>query len=636
MNIKYRPEIDGLRAIAVALVVIYHAFPSVLPGGFIGVDVFFVISGFLITSILKREVETGKYSIKEFYRRRIDRIFPALLVVMFSVYAFGWFTLFADEFMQLGKQIAGGAGFIANIVLYSETGYFNATSITKPFLHLWSLGIEEQFYLLFPIILYVAYKKKWNFTLLISVLAIISFALNIYSIQTNVEKTFYLPQYRFWELLLGSLLAVISHGEKEKLPRKSVANVVSALAVVALLEAALLLNADMAFPGWYALIPVIASVALIWSSRAAGPVNYILSSKPFVFVGLISYPLYLWHWPLLSLAYVINGTTTPEWVNAWLVALAIVLSVITYLLIERPLKRIKSWNIKTIPLLVMMAAIGFAGLTAYLKEGIDSRSNIQVSKEVSRQLNGDLWPFGKNEACLEKYDIPQAKTLPWWFCMIKRDADPEVLLLGNSYANHLYPGISFNKKIKDFNVLQIGTIDVTLGVLDPTDPILHAQMEYVDNIIKTTKSIKYIIISGIDPKADDHYIDALLKRMEIITSNGAKVIIFYPHVRLADDIKACFSRPLKHAAQSCTSDLTEFNDIHSHIDHMRDRIKEKYPDTLFFDVNEAFCDKDGCSSVQDGLPMYRDQYKHFSEHGSERVGEKFADWAKENLPGILK
>lgn len=190
MNIKYRPEIDGLRAIAVALVVIYHAFPSVLPGGFIGVDVFFVISGFLITSILKREVETGKYSIKEFYRRRIDRIFPALLVVMFSVYAFGWFTLFADEFMQLGKQIAGGAGFIANIVLYSETGYFNATSITKPFLHLWSLGIEEQFYLLFPIILYVAYKKKWNFTLLISVLAIISFALNIYSIQTNVEKHF--------------------------------------------------------------------------------------------------------------------------------------------------------------------------------------------------------------------------------------------------------------------------------------------------------------------------------------------------------------------------------------------------------------------------------------------------------------
>ncbi|HCP2967943.1 TPA: acyltransferase, partial [Escherichia coli] len=180
MLIKYRPEIDGLRAIAVLLVVIYHAFPSLIPGGFIGVDIFFVISGFLITSILKAEISNSKYSIKEFYRRRIDRLFPALLLVMFSVYIFGWFTLFSDEFMQLGKQLAGGAGFIANIVLYSETGYFNATSATKPFLHLWSLGIEEQFYLLFPVILYFSYKRKLNLVLVVCFLAIISFVLNIF------------------------------------------------------------------------------------------------------------------------------------------------------------------------------------------------------------------------------------------------------------------------------------------------------------------------------------------------------------------------------------------------------------------------------------------------------------------------
>ncbi|HDK9922545.1 acyltransferase family protein [Escherichia coli] len=314
MLIKYRPEIDGLRAIAVLLVVIYHAFPSLIPGGFIGVDIFFVISGFLITSILKAEISNSKYSIKEFYRRRIDRLFPALLLVMFSVYIFGWFTLFSDEFMQLGKQLAGGAGFIANIVLYSETGYFNATSATKPFLHLWSLGIEEQFYLLFPIILYFSYKRKFNLVLVVCFLAIISFVLNIFSISENVERTFYLPQYRHWELLLGAVLALLLHGEKGKQPNKWLAVTLTVLSVSVILIAAFVLTSTTPFPGWYALLPVVASVFLIFGLQCDGPIKSILSSKLFVFVGLISYPLYLWHWPLFSLAHIINGSTPPDFI----------------------------------------------------------------------------------------------------------------------------------------------------------------------------------------------------------------------------------------------------------------------------------------------------------------------------------
>ncbi|MER1647635.1 acyltransferase [Enterobacter hormaechei] len=298
MLIKYRPEIDGLRAIAVILVVVYHAFPTVIPGGFIGVDIFFVISGFLITSILKAEISTGKYSIKEFYRRRIDRLFPALLLVMFSVYIFGWFTLFSDEFMQLGKQLAGGAGFIANIVLYSETGYFNATSATKPFLHLWSLGIEEQFYLLFPIILYFSYRKKLNLVLVVGILAAISFALNIFSISENIERTFYLPQYRHWELLLGAILALLLHGEKGKQPIKLLASALTVLSVAVIIITAFTLTSAAPFPGWYALLPVVASVFLIYGLQSDSLIKPILSSRPFVFVGLISYPLYLWHWPL--------------------------------------------------------------------------------------------------------------------------------------------------------------------------------------------------------------------------------------------------------------------------------------------------------------------------------------------------
>lgn len=636
MKIKYRPEIDGLRAIAVLLVVIYHAFPSIIPGGFIGVDIFFVISGFLITSILKEEISTGKYSIKEFYRRRIDRLFPALLLVMFSVYIFGWFTLFSDEFMQLGKQLAGGAGFIANIILYSETGYFNATSATKPFLHLWSLGIEEQYYLLFPIILYFSYRKKLNLVLVVGVLAAISFALNILSISENVERTFYLPQYRHWELLLGSILALLLHGEKGKQPNKWMAVNLTVLSVSVILITAWMLTSSVPFPGWYALLPVVASVFLIFGLQRDGLVKSILSSKPFVFIGLISYPLYLWHWPLFSLAHIINGSTPPDVIMPGLMAASFVLATLTYWLVERPLKRIKSWKAKTIPMLALMTVIGVAGYVTYAMNGIDTRSNIEANKEVSKQLNGALWQYSKNENCLAHFKTHLATDLPWWFCSLKRNADPEILLLGNSYANHLYPGIANNNHLKDMNVLSIGTSDVTAEVLKATDANQSAQLEFINHLIENNKSIKYILVSGINPNADESYINALIKRMSVITSNGAKIVIFYPHVRLSDDIKSCFARPLKKPELSCETDLSELKRIHENFSNLRERVSQSFPNTLYFDPNTAFCDSQKCSSVQNGMPMYRDEYKHLSEYGSMKVGDEFAKWAKSNIPDLTK
>lgn len=179
-GIKYRKDIDGLRALAVTLVVIYHAFPSVLTGGFIGVDVFFVISGFLITSIIFKEIQSDKFTIKEFYRRRIDRIFPALIIVLVSVYVFGWFTLLPDEYMQLGKLLAASSVFITNIVLFKDVGYFDISSSLKPLLHLWSLGIEEQFYLIFPLILFFLYKKK---------------KLNVFFVLINSLGSFFFTQF---------------------------------------------------------------------------------------------------------------------------------------------------------------------------------------------------------------------------------------------------------------------------------------------------------------------------------------------------------------------------------------------------------------------------------------------------------
>jgi peptidoglycan/LPS O-acetylase OafA/YrhL len=176
---KYRPDIDGLRAVAVLSVVVYHAFPSLLKGGFVGVDIFFVISGFLISIIIFSSLERDSFSFYDFYSRRIRRIFPSLLVVLISCYGFGWFALLADEYKQLGKHIAAGAGFGLNFILWSEGGYFDTPSETKPLLHLWSLGIEEQFYIVWPVLLWAAWKKKFNLFTISIVLFFISFGLNL-------------------------------------------------------------------------------------------------------------------------------------------------------------------------------------------------------------------------------------------------------------------------------------------------------------------------------------------------------------------------------------------------------------------------------------------------------------------------
>ena len=204
---KYRPDIDGLRAVAVLSVVAFHAFPRWMPGGFIGVDIFFVISGFLISTIIFENLEKNTFNFIGFYARRIRRIFPALLIVLIFSYAFGWIALLADEYKQLGKHIAAGAGFVSNFVLWGESGYFDNSSDTKPLLHLWSLGIEEQFYIVWPFVLWLAWKKRFNLLTLGILVWLTSFYLNIQGVKKDVVATFYSPQTRFWELFAGSILA---------------------------------------------------------------------------------------------------------------------------------------------------------------------------------------------------------------------------------------------------------------------------------------------------------------------------------------------------------------------------------------------------------------------------------------------
>ena len=276
-HLKYRPDIDGLRAIAILAVIIFHAFPKKIPGGFVGVDIFFVISGFLISTIIFSGLERGGFSLIDFYVRRVRRIFPALILVLVSCLIFGWAVLFSDEYKQLGLHVSAGSGFIQNFILWDESGYFDHAAETKPLLHLWSLAIEEQFYIFWPLLLAFVWKKQWNFLTITLAIATVSFSLNIYFIVSGQEAAaFYMPFSRFWELMVGGVLAyVILH--KPQLINKH-KNVQSFVGFIFLVAGFALLNKQSDFPGWWALLPTIGTFLIISAVPDSLMIRYILTN----------------------------------------------------------------------------------------------------------------------------------------------------------------------------------------------------------------------------------------------------------------------------------------------------------------------------------------------------------------------
>jgi peptidoglycan/LPS O-acetylase OafA/YrhL len=372
---KYRPDIDGLRAVAILAVVLFHAFPTFLSGGFIGVDVFFVISGFLISTIIFGSLEKKNFSYREFYARRVKRIFPALLFVMVAVLVMGWIILLPDEWHRLGKHAYNGLLFLLNINLMQESGYFEPAASLKPLLHLWSLCIEEQFYLIWPILAVLIWKKTRFRAAWIILFILLSFATNIAFIDRKPAVTFYFPAMRLWELWAGAFLAYLTtcHKNPGAIARRRFPEHIAAInhfrSVIGLgfiLVGACFLDKADAFPGFWALLPVIGSVALIDAGPQAVINRYILSNRMMIAFGLISYPLYLWHWPLLSFAKIIWGEALPTAMAVRCVLIAIIAAALTYFWIEKPLRFSPHIHHKTRILLLGWLVVFALAMAAYI------------------------------------------------------------------------------------------------------------------------------------------------------------------------------------------------------------------------------------------------------------------------------
>jgi peptidoglycan/LPS O-acetylase OafA/YrhL len=500
---RYRPDIDGLRAIAVMLVVNFHAFPEAMPGGFIGVDIFFVISGFLITGIIVRELDQQRFSLLAFYNRRIRRIFPALMVVLCATLVLGWLWMLPAAYAQLSADVFASAAFFSNIALLLQSGYFDIESGKKPLLHLWSLGIEEQFYLFWPLILMLVARMRLSIPVAAAVIGIASFVLNVALIGSNPVATFYLPFTRAWELLAGAALAC-SWNQLSQTSHASNWRATIGLSLIAV--AAGVLDTHSAFPGWWAALPV-AGGALLLSAPAAWFCRHLLASPPLVWIGLISYPLYLWHWPLLAFFGIIKFRPLTLLERELTLGLSALLAWLTYRFVESPFRFSPPSPLKIAGLCAGMVLISAAAGIVVEGRGFGFRLPPEIREMADVRTDPSNW---RVHECL----LDLSHEMSFADSCVDRDRRPLVFVWGDSTAGALLPGLRKAQETRDFGIAQFTSSscipalnteiaatpicrainDEILGrarAINPDIVLLHGPAEkYLDNVAETVAALK--------------------------------------------------------------------------------------------------------------------------------------------------
>ena len=682
---KYRPDIDGLRAIAVLSVVIFHAFPKAIKGGFVGVDIFFVISGFLISTIILNGLEQGTFRFSNFYSRRVKRIFPALLLVFIACLGFGWFALLAEEYKQLGKHVAGGAGFVSNFLFWREAGYFDNAADTKPLLHLWSLGIEEQFYMFWPLLLWAAWRMRFNLLALIVVLLVLSFAFNITKIQTDAVTTFYLLPTRVWELLLGAALAQITlkppslpnFSKKISFAFKSLPfissksdnnqpearfflrNLASAVGLVLILTSIALTTKASSFPGWWAVLPTLGAVLIIGAGAQAWVNRKVLANRGLVWIGLISFPLYLWHWPLLSFAKIMQTETPSRSIRFAAVAIAFVLAWLTYHLVEKPIRFGK--RLFTMLLVLLMVIVGGAGYMVYKYDLVKGHTASNKDESISAKV---AWAtkFVTDDQCKKYLKDGYGDINIFDLCFSNNlSKSPSLFNIGDSHTIPLMSGLY--RSLDKHAISADGFVG--LGCLPYFDTESYQNKEAKRclnpvnaalNYVIASDSIKLVIMSARGPlyltgkgfgKTED-YMDRVIKysknssvvdfrevykltmrdTLTRLLANQKKVIFILDIAELGFDPGTCLStRPLTigkpiNVTSPCAVSRAAFNLRNDEYREIVRSVLKDFPSVKVFDAAEEFCDADWCWGMKNGNMLYEDDDHLSSSLGSELIAKK--------------
>lgn len=601
------------------MVLAVHASPSSLPNGYVGVDLFFVISGYLITSILCRELAEGHFSIRDFYVRRVNRIFPGLLLVLLSCMFLGPALMYPGEYAQMGKSALFSALFSANIHFYLESGYWDVASKLKPLLHLWSLGVEEQFYLLWPLVLFWAYCAKRSMVAVSLAVLFGSLAVNLILTSRNQAAGFYLPFGRLWELAAGGLIACIQwHRGNRAVAEHSVRDVLGWSGIGLLVATQSIYMDAKAFPGSYAVAVVMAAAMVVLAGPQAWFNRRVLSHPAVVYVGKLSYPLYLWHWPLLVFARLLgDGQWSSSHRNLAVVA-SVVLAMLTYHGVERPL--IKYVARKKVLAMVLVGLMVFAGVFGWM--GFSGKVPFMAP------------PY--SNAPLLEYDKPDVKS------------HGKVVLLGDSNAGHFSYGLSllYGSRLEvaatpgwpyldgvkyrpGFVPLpeHVGTPEMTDAVLRRIESDPEVRLVVLSNAFTMyfdQEILSSIKDGGVQQTSIQAYEKGMRQTVERLLAQKKKVMLVksIPTYSSLLTVTACTSevRPAwRREPADCVQSRVAVDMRRREYEAVVQRVIGGLQGVHLFNTLDELCDAKYCYINRNGVQMYIDS-GHFTTAGSQLMG----------------
>ena len=642
----HRPDLDGLRAIAVLLVVAHHAVPGWLPGGYLGVDLFFVLSGYLISQIVWRSLDEGNFRLSAFYRRRVQRIFPALLLVIAATLALGAWLLWPGEYRALGEQAAAASVFLLNLDLARATGYFDTAAQLKPLLHLWSLGIEEQFYLVWPLLLLGLHRLRMRVLPVVAGLALVSLAVMLLSARLEAAATFFLPQARAWELLAGAWAAAMPQHYRR-------GGAVQAALGLAFLAASAAWIGPQQATSVLVLVPVLGTMALLLAAPDNPVSRRLLANPPMVGLGLISYPLYLWHWPLLSLATVAaSGPPAPAMRGA-LVLASLLLATLTWTLLERRIRPARSVAVPWI-LVGLMATTGLCGLLIVRQDGLPART--AALNPLISQFDWDVprWTWSASAALCQSR-TPTVRGIQA-YCNQNLPTPPEVALLGDSHALALYPGLSARFAAAGQSLLLLGAsacapflgLDIRWavdtkacsavmdGALDLVmrSPSIHTVLLahrgpfYIEGLptafeLAREPQTRIRLVRGQGLPATDNldaYRQSMGATLTALQRAGKRVILVIDSPEIAMEPRACVRQ--QPAPAGCGLPVSAYRDRTRRYLQVTAEVLRQFPATEVWDLPRLLCDDRLCHARRGDDVLYRDA-DHLSVRGSQWVAARF-------------
>lgn len=649
----YRPDIDGLRALAIRSVVGYHVNPQLLSGGFLGVDIFFVISGYLISVIIFRELARGEFSFSHFYARRIRRLFPALITVFMASLIFGGYALFAEEYQHLGRHALAAISFLFNFLLMREAGYFDVVSDAKPLLHLWSLSVEEQFYLVWPVLLVLAARWRLKVRALLGIAIVVSFLFALHLSQIRLDALYFHPLARFWELLFGAGLAYAHHcSGMDVLPPRIdqvwIRHLLSLGGLIAVCAAMLSFDGKTPHPGMSALLPLLGTVALI----ASGPVamgNRLLAFQPLVWVGLISYPLYLWHWPLLSYLRIMESGA-PSQFMLWSVAgAAVLLAWGTYWFIERPIRHAPKGRATVTALASSMALLFVVAGVVWQTGGLPGRDSVRHAADASALMKREP---ATDDPCRRGFAQNEAPV----YCRLNASQDRTVVVVGDSHAHALYPGIAEQAAMWGYGAMLLANSGcpplsgTTWGRNEAEKKACAASIERILGAIEGNRRIAAVVLATRGPQYIDgagfgpveaHYNYPPLAAWDASGNDDDPAAVFerglgntvqrlerkkVPLVYLLQvpelgvPAHNCINRPLTVTGRppGCMVAQSAYEDRMRVYRQRVARVAAQMPALSVIDPLPVFCDGTRCAGMREGSLLYADD-NHVSLVGAAKL-----------------